>query len=99
MKSKIKNILKRSKFISDINANIKCKRLKKLYKSLVDRYENKKQKYTLEELMFQKGFTQEWKDSLKNKRLNIFFIGTDEFQDKSGFIQDLSRLSKRSIEN
>jgi spore maturation protein CgeB len=96
MKSKIKNILKRSKFISDINANIKCKRLKKLYKSLVDRYENKKQKYTLEELMFQKGFTQEWKDSLKNKRLNIFFIGTDEFQDKSGFIQDLSRLSNLS---
>ena len=58
----------------------------------VDRYEKIEQKYSLNELMIQKGFTKEWKDSLQNKKLNIYFIGTDEFQDKSGFIQDLSDL-------
>jgi len=93
LKNKIKTILKKSKMISNINATIKCKALKKQYLSFVKQYEKKEQKYSLEELMFQKGFTDEWKDSLKNKKLNIYFIGTDEFQDKSGFIQDLGRVS------
>ena len=92
MKNKLKHILKKSKVISAINAKIKCKLLKKLYQSFVDRYEKIEQKYSLNELMIQKGFTKEWKDSLQNKKLNIYFIGTDEFQDKSGFIQDLSDL-------
>lgn len=94
MKTKIKNILKKSKLISAINAKVKCKQLKSKYKKIVEKYENVKQKYTFEELMLQKGFTKEWKESLKGKKLNIYFIGTDEFQDKSGFIQDLSKVCK-----
>lgn len=92
MKTKIKNLLKKSKILSSINANVKCKALKKQYQSTVDKYKNIEQNYSLEELMNQKGFTKEWNESLKNKKLNIYFIGTDEFQDKSGFIQDLSKL-------
>lgn len=91
--NRIKYLLKKSKLLSFVNAQMKCKLLKKKYKSIVQRYENIKQQYSLEELMTQKGFTKEWSESLKRKRLNIYFIGTDEFQDKSGFIQDLSKLS------
>ena len=93
MKTKIKNILKKSKLISAINAKVKCKQLKSKYKKIVEKYESVKQKYTFEELMLQKGFTKEWKESLKNKKLNIYFFGKDEFQDKSGFIQDLGQVS------
>lgn len=92
MKNKLKNILKKSKVISAINAKIKCKSLKKLYQSFVDRYENIEQKYSLDELMIQKDSTKKWNDAIQNKKLNIYFIGTDEFQDKSGFLQDLSDL-------
>lgn len=93
MINNIKNTLKKSKLISVINAKIKCKQLRNKYNSIVEKYKHKKQNFTLEELIEQKGFTKEWKDSLKGKKLNIYFIGTDEFQDKSGFIQDLSKLS------
>ena len=93
MKTKIKNILKKSKLISDVNANIKCKALKKQYQFTIDKYKKIEQKHTLEELMLQKGFTKEWAENVKGKKLNIYFIGTDEFQDKSGFIQDLSKAA------
>ena len=77
--------------ISNINATIKCKALKKQYLSFVKQYEKKEQKYSLEELLLQKGFTDEWKETLKGRKLNIYFYGKDEFQDKSGFIQDLEK--------
>jgi hypothetical protein len=92
MINKIKNILKKSQIISVINANIKCKNLKKQYKNIVYKYKNIEQKYSLDELLTQKGFTPKWKENFKNKKLNIYFIGTDEFQDKSGFIQDLNKV-------
>jgi uncharacterized protein YutD len=79
MKNRMKNILKKSKLISYINAEIKCKQLKSKYKNIVNKYKNIKQQYTFEELLVKKGFSQEWKDSLQNKKLNIYFIGTDEF--------------------
>lgn len=93
MINSIKTLLKKTKTASRINAAIKCRQLKKQYKSIVYKYQNIEQKYSLEELMLKKGFTKDWSNSLINKKLNIYFIGTDEFQDKSGFIQDLSKLS------
>lgn len=92
MINNIKNTLKKSKILSAINAKIKCKQLKNKYIKIVKKYKQKKQNYTLEELLEQKGFTKEWKDSLSGKKLNIYFFGKDEFQDKSGFIQDLSKV-------
>ena len=92
MITKIKKILKKSKTISSINAIMKCKALKKQYQTIINKYKNIEQKYSLEELLKQKGFTNEWSEHLKRKRLNIYFIGTDEFQDKSGFIQDLKKV-------
>lgn len=90
---KVKNILKRSKILSAINASIKCQVLKKQYYRILNKYKENEQKYSFKELMEQKGFTQKWSESLKNKKPNVYFIGTDEFQDKSGFIQDLSKVS------
>jgi len=92
MITKIKKILKKSKTISSINVIMKCKALKKQYQTIINKYKNIEQKYSLEELLKQKGFTNEWSEHLKRKRLNIYFIGTDEFQDKSGFIQDLKKV-------
>ena len=92
MKNKIKTVLKKSKTISKINATMKCKALKKQYQAIVDKYNNIEQQCSLEELMLQKGFTKEWKDSLRGKKLNVFFYGKDEFQDRSGFIQDLGKV-------
>jgi len=89
---KIKDFLKKSKIISVINAKIKCLLLKNQYKNIVDRYENMEQKYSLKELMLQKGFTEEWSESLEEKIINIYFYGKDEFQDKSGFIQALKKF-------
>lgn len=89
----IKNVLKKNKCLYDINAFIKCKMLKKEYNSINTHYRTKKQSYTLEKLLEQKGFTQDWAKELKGKKLFVYYIGASEAQDKTGFLQALEKFA------
>ena len=93
MNAKTIALLKRSKFLSWINSSIKSRAIKKNYQYLVDKYKNIAQAHTLDELMERKGFSAEWALSKSNRKLKVYFIGTDEYQDKSGFIQDLAKVA------
>ncbi len=93
MKAKILAVLKKSKALSWINATIKSRAVKNKYQGIVDKYAKITPLFTIERLLAKKGFTIEWAKSKSNRRLNIYFIGTDEYQDNSGFIQDLGKVS------
>jgi len=67
------------------------------YRFLINYYQNKIQKYTFDELLERKKFDNEWKHKFKNKKPIVFFAGNDEYQDKSGFIQELEKVCKKVI--
>jgi len=62
------------------------------YKFLVRYYKFKSQKKSFYELLEFKGFTKEWREKFAQKKPIIFFAGNDEYQDKSGFIQELEKV-------
>lgn len=92
---KVKNLLKKNTLISNANANLKCARLKYQYSKNIRKYNQIPQLHSLDELLLEKGFTSNW----GKKKLNIYFIGTDESQDRGGFIQDLSALCNLTLFN
>jgi spore maturation protein CgeB len=93
---RIKKNIKKLKIANFFNAYIKCYQDKRQYKNIVTKYSHRRQKYTFEELLIQKGFTKRWVKNLQNRRLNIYFSGTSEPQDKSGFIQALEKFGNLS---
>ena len=88
----IKENLKRVKIISKINAYLKCNDIKKRYFSIKQKYDAMIQKNSLDDLLIEKGFSDEWSRQLSSKKLEIYFIGVDEYQDKSGFLQALNKF-------
>ena len=47
--------------------------------------------------MEKKGFTRKWSSKFNNKKPHIFYLGTNELQDKSGFIQALEKVAEVSL--
>jgi hypothetical protein len=84
----LKEFLKKNSLIYKINAFIKCSFLKKKYEQWNIFYSKKPKFNTLNEV-----FDSKWRAEVKNKKKPIvYFIGTDESQDKGGLIPDLDDL-------
>lgn len=94
MKQAYKDKLKKIKPIYKVNAFHKCRQLKKKYKSIIDYYDNKQSKNSFNELLLKKGISPEWGKQFQNKKPVIYYLGTDEFQDKSGFLQELNKIAE-----
>lgn len=67
------------------------------YKFLIFYYKSKKQKYNLEELLENRGFNKKWKATFDKRKPIVYFVGNDEYQDKSGFVQELEKVCKHVI--
>ena len=98
----IKNVLKKNKFLYDLNMKWKAYFIKKKYYSLKKHYEKLASK---EDSIYRKiEFSNRIDDLLKKeninykklfkKRLNILYIGTDAGQDFGGIIQGLKKFGK-----
>jgi hypothetical protein len=87
----IKNTLKKNKFIYSLNAYLKCRATKKQYNKIVAHYATLKESKPFDML-----FQERLGDRIENiqtldRPLRIFFLGTDEMQDRSGIIQALEK--------
>ena len=87
----LNKLLKNNSIIFNLNAKYKCRNIKKQYKNIVQYYDTIKEDYNFGELLDKKGFTNEWSKQFETRKLNIFYLGTDELQDKSGFLQALEK--------
>jgi spore maturation protein CgeB len=90
---KINTLLKKSSFFNTINSKIKAYITKKKYYDIKKYYYRMPQLISLKQLLLEKGFTLEWHSKFMKDKPNILFIGTDEYQDNSGFIQALMKYS------
>jgi len=97
MFDELKKLLKKNHIIFEINSSYKCFRLKNQYLKIVHYYSNKENKRSLESLLINKGFVKDWCLQFNHKKPHIFYLGTDEFQDKSGFLQALNKMADISI--
>lgn len=89
----IKNELKKSTLLFELNAKYKCYKIKRQYHKIDAYYSAKEPKGAFEELLKQKGFTQTWAKQFEARKQRVFYIGTDESQDKSGFLQELGKTT------
>ena len=91
MNNTIKNKLKKINWIYSINAWFKARKEKSTYLKTVEYYSRIKSTRSFEELLRSRAFDRI--ERLKKiDKLNLFYLGTDELQDKSGILQGLEHL-------
>lgn len=90
--SKLKKYLKRNKWVYNINAYLKARQIKRRYQRTVKHYGSKSILGTARELLQKRCGNRI--ESLKklNQPPNIFYLGTDYFQDRAGILQALSKI-------
>ena len=91
---KVKSALKKVRWFYSINAWLKSKSLQSEYQRTIRYYSEKNSVGTFESLLSDRlrNRTEKLKDS--REQIRIFFVGTDEQQDRSGIVQALSKLGK-----
>lgn len=89
----LKNALKKNKCLYNFNAYLKCREVKQEYERICNHYKEKSSPFTLKEMLIRHGFTPEWADSLRGKKLHVYYIGASEAQDKTGFLQALNKFA------
>ncbi|ELV8579187.1 glycosyltransferase family 1 protein, partial [Vibrio vulnificus] len=87
----IKKLLLNIKPIYLLNKEIKKKKVKTQYNKISQHYELM-ESASLSELLLSKGFTKDWFYAFQLRKCKVLFIGTDENQDKGGFVQSLSKF-------
>jgi spore maturation protein CgeB len=92
-----KTLLKKNSLIFDLNAKYKANKVKRQYNHILDFYENKIHQHSLQDLLKIKGFDSQWSLKFQDKKPKIFYLGTNELQDKSGFIQALKKVADVSL--
>jgi hypothetical protein len=92
----LKNFLKHFGWISNINARWKVEKVKRVYYQTVGYYAERKAKRSFEDLLSARSGNQILKLKNLDRRPNIFFLGTDEEQDRSGILQALNRIGNLS---
>ena len=88
---KFKKILLENKFIYFFNRATERRKVKKNYNKIVQKYAKLDQHQSINDLLNNNGFNETWCSKFNNRLMNVLFIGTDEKQDKSGFVQSLSK--------
>ncbi|RPA38319.1 glycosyltransferase family protein [Shewanella frigidimarina] len=79
-------------FIYKLNKFIKNRYVKRKYDAIVDSYSEIKLDNNLNDLLIGKGFTSDWGKLFDLNGKHTLFVGTDIKQDKSGFVQSLSKF-------
>lgn len=93
----IKAWLKRNSWLYEANARYKAQATKKQYYDTVAYYASKKEAKLFAELLRERLGNRLNKLKKLNRLPNIFFLGTDEFQDRSGTVQALEKLGKLTV--
>lgn len=68
-------------------------RIKRKYTTLLKHYQTRSPFKSVSELLTDKGFSTAWADRFTRRKPRIFYIGNDEAQDNSGFLQELKLLA------
>jgi len=90
----IKDILKGVSILYELNAHLKSRTTKKQYHKTVSFYVSKKESRSFEILFKERLGDRLERPRRLNRPPNIFFLGTDELQDRSGTIQALEKLGR-----
>lgn len=85
----VKARLRKLAWLYRINARLKCWQTKRSYRATLKRYAG----MTLRSSDAPLTNLRQAEGSEVNRRLHVFFMGTDEQQDKSGFVQALQRVA------
>ncbi len=88
----IKRSLNNINWLYDINARWKANKVKKVYSNTVEHYTGKEERRGFEDLLFDRSGMRIAKLKDLDRKPNIFFLGTDEEQDRSGILQTLDRI-------
>lgn len=91
--NKVKKFLLKNNFIYKLNADNKCKKIKQQYKSITEHYSNYDLIHENKYLLIEKGFNQSWENKFTDRKISTFYLGTDEYQDKSGILNSLSKFT------
>ena len=97
MISGLKLVLKKNRFIFYLNAKYKSNKVKRQYLKIVKKYEKMLPQHSFQYLLERNGFTRQWSSKFESRAPNIFYLGTNELQDKSGFIQALEKVANVSL--
>jgi hypothetical protein len=94
IQSSIKQVLKKNKFIYSLNAYLKCRATKKQYNKILAHYATLKEPKPFDTLFRERLGERIERLQTLNRPLNIFFLGTDEMQDRSGTLQALEKFGQ-----
>lgn len=88
----IKKVLKKNSWLYKINAQWKARKVKKTHADTMRYYAGKAYEGSFQSLLMKRSGDRINRLKKLDRPLNIFFLGTDEQQDRSGIIQSLKRL-------
>jgi len=88
----IKNKLKNISWISSLNAWWKTRKAKKLYTKTLQYYCHKPPEYPFDVLLLKHLKESAPRLRKRHSALNIFYLGTDELQDRGGILQALEKF-------
>ena len=91
----IKPILRKVSWLYSLNTRYKSAIVKRLYTKTVSQYAKKKSIKSFQELL-SKNQIEVLQNVATKRPLRIFFLGTDEQQDRSGMLQALAKISELS---
>lgn len=92
---KIKSRLKQSNWLYGLNTLYKSAVVKREYRALLAHYAGRPPAHTFAELLSEHA-PDRLRTAVTDRRLRIFFLGTDEQQDRSGTLQALAKISELS---
>ena len=80
--------------VGELNARLQARRVKKQYAQTVYHYEQQHPPAGFEELLERRAGDRLRRLRSRRDSLNIFFLGTDELQDRSGILQAVEKLGR-----
>ena len=90
----IRTYLKKNKLIYLIYGYFQTRKMLNIYSKIVQFYSVKTQALSNNAMLNNKGLNRLWVNRFNNRKPVIYWVGNDEHQDNSGFLQSLSKISK-----
>lgn len=91
----LKSRLKKIAWLGELNARYKSAMVKHRYKQTLALYDDMPSSHSFRQLIVQRGLDRIHQTGC-DRPLRIFFLGTDEQQDRSGILQALAKISELS---
>jgi spore maturation protein CgeB len=94
----VKELLKKNKIVFELYGYIQCFKVLVTYRKIVSKYNSIQLQSTNNELLSRKGLDYVWIEKiLNNEEVRVFWVGNDEHQDRSGFLQSLSKIASVEV--